>query len=521
MFIQLKIFDRIIEAICDSGASVSCLSSENYDSLNLKHSLKLELAPRQLKAANQLPIETRGFVRLPISLGGRKIEHNFHVLAKSKADCLIGLDFLEHHQCDPLFSKKKRRATDDAFVPLYHKVYTIQTDHVFRVVSTDIVWIPSGHSMIIPTHITGWKRPPIELAAVFEPHELFKVNKEVSADNVLFNFSEETIPVMVTNTGDEAVMIHKETTLGQSELVATDKIQNISTLRNRKSPKLTDKKDAKYDLKLVKKSIDTGFSQEGKAKFYKLINEFSAVFSKNEWDIDQCDVTAHKIQVEPGSRPIKLPNRGMPLHYKDDLQKKIGGFLEKKLITPCHNPYGAPAMLVPKNNGKLRLKIDYRQLNKQTINSCWPIPSIEEMFDTLEGSEYFTTIDMSRGFYQLPLAEESQDYTVFSTPFGSIKRLRMPMELTGSPNTVQSLMEQLLVGLTWKTTVPYLDDCIIFSSTADEHIERLREVLERFCSANLKINPTKSDFFSNSCPFFRSYHQQEWSRGGTLQNCCH
>ena len=480
---------------------MSCLSSEIYDSLKLKHSLKLQPALRQLKAANQLPIETRGVVRLPISLGGRKFEHNFHVLAKSEADCLIGLDFLEDHQCDPLFSQKKLRVNDDTFVPLYHKVYTIQTDQVFRVASTDNVWIPAGHSMIIPAHIPGWKRPPIELAAVFEPHERFKVDKEVSADHVLFKFAEETIPVMVTNTGDEAVMIHKGTTLGQSELVATDEIQNISTLKSRKSPKLTDKKDAKYDLKLVKNSIDTGISQEAKAKFSKLINEFSDVFSKNEWDIGQCDVTAHKIQVEPGSRPIKLPNRRMPLHYKDDLQEKIDAFLEKKLITPCHSPYSAPAMLVPKKNGKLRLVIDYRQLNKQTIKSCWPIPSIEEIFDTLEGSEYFTTIDMSWGFYQLPMAEESQDYTAFSTPFGSFKWLRMPMGLTGSPNTFQSLMEQVLVGLTWKTTVPYLDDCIIFSSTAEEHIERLREVLERFRLANLKINPTKCEFFRTRVPF--------------------
>ena len=105
-------------------------------------------------------------------------------------------------------------------------------------------------------------------------------------------------------------------------------------------------------------------------------------------------------------------------------------------------------MLVPKKNGKLRLVIDYRQLNKQTIKSCWPIPSIEEIFDTLEGSEYFTTIDMSWGFYQLPIEEESQDFTAFSTPFGSFKWLPMPMGLTGSPNTFQSLMEQVLVGLT-------------------------------------------------------------------------
>ena len=191
----------------------------------------------------------------------------------------------------------------------------------------------------------------------------------------------------------------------------------------------------------------------------------------------------------------------MPLHYKDDLQKKNDAFLEKMLITPCHSPYSAPAMLVPKKNGKLRLVLDYRQLNKQTIKSCWPIPSIEEVFDTLEGSNFFTTIHMSWGFYQLPMAEESQDYSAFRTPFGSFKWLRKPMGLTKSPNTFQSLMEQVLVGLTWNTTVPYLDDCIIFSSTAKEHIGRVREVLERFRSANLKINPTKCEFFRTGVPF--------------------
>ena len=149
---------------------------------------------------------------------------------------------------------------------------------------------------------------------------------------------------MVTNTGDEAVMIHKNTTLGESDLVAMDKIQNISTLKSRKSPQLTDKKDAKYDLKLVKISIDIGISPEAKAKFSELINEFPGVFSKNEWHIDKCNVTAHKVQVEPGSRPIKLPNRRMPSHYKDDLQEKIDAFLEKKVTSPCHSPYSAPAM---------------------------------------------------------------------------------------------------------------------------------------------------------------------------------
>ena len=110
---------------------MSSLSIETYNSLKLKHSLKLELPLTQLKAGNQLLFETRSVVGFPVILDGRKFEHSFYVLAKSEADRLIGLVSLAYHQCDPLFSKKKMRLNDDTFVPLYHKVDTIETDQVF------------------------------------------------------------------------------------------------------------------------------------------------------------------------------------------------------------------------------------------------------------------------------------------------------------------------------------------------------------------------------------------------------
>ena len=193
----------------------------------------------------------------------------------------------------------------------------------------------------------------------------------------------------------------------------------------------------------------------------------------------------------------------MPLHSREDMQKKIDVFLEKELITPCHSPNSAPAMLVPKKNGKLRLVIDYRQLNKQTIKSTWPsIASIEEIFDTLEGSAYFTSIDMSAGYYQVPMKKSSQDYTVFSTPFGSFKCLRMPMGLTCNPPTFQCLVEKVVIGLAWKSCVPYLDNIIIFSSIPEEHLERLGLVFERFRAQNLKFNPDKCDPFTTKVQFF-------------------
>ena len=129
------------------------------------------------------------------------------------------------------------------------------------------------------------------------------------------------------------------------------------------------------------------------------------------------------------------------------------------------------------------------------------MPSVEEIFDTLEGGCYFSTIDMSWDFYQLPLETTSQDYTAFSTPFVSFKWLVMPTGFIGSPPVFQPLMENVLVGLAWKSRIQYLDDCLTFFRTAEEHIARLREVFQRFKDANLKIIPLKCEFLRQNLPF--------------------
>ena len=337
------------------------------------------------------------------------------------------------------------------------------------------------------------------MCALFEHRDKFEPNNEVSAPNVRFEFTEEVIPIAITNETEEEITIYKNTTLGFSKIVPEAVINNTWKLPK---PLPAPIKNNKYDLNKLKKSVDKDIPKRFHDQFGSLVKKFCDNFSKSEWDLGECDVTTHRIEVEPGSKPVKIPTRRLPLHYKEDLQKKTDVFLEKELIPPCHSPYSAPAILVPKKNGKLRLIIDYRQLNKQTIKSTWPIPSIEEKFDTLEGSAFVTSIDMSAGFYQVPLEKFSQDYTAFSTPFGCFNWLRMPMGPTGSPPTFQSLVEKVLAGLTWKICVPYLDDIIIFSSTPEEHLERLRLVFQRFCAHTLKVNPHKCDFFRMKVHFF-------------------
>ena len=149
----MKICGKNIEAVCDCGASVSCLSPLIYDELKETHKLDLKPCLRKLRAANGLPIEVKGVVRVPVVIGPKSYEHDFCVLDKSEADCLLGLDFLETNKCDPLFSCMKLQLDFHSFVPLYHKKFDYGHDNVFRVISTETLSVPPGHTRIIPAHI--------------------------------------------------------------------------------------------------------------------------------------------------------------------------------------------------------------------------------------------------------------------------------------------------------------------------------------------------------------------------------
>ena len=217
----------------------------------------------------------------------------------------------------------------------------------------------------MPGKIPGRKAPPVARVALFETHKRFINNENQIAEVALFSSEKGIVPITIANTNDEVLTTYKDTTLGSSQLVSDRLIQEV----NQKQMEDYDTVDPKYDLENVKKAISKEKNNNSRADFGNLKDDDSDIFSINQRDLGKCDATSHRIDVNPGSQPLNLPNRRMRAHYNDDLTEKKDAFMTKKLITPCHSPYSAPAMLVPKKNEKLRLVIDYRKLNEQTIKS--------------------------------------------------------------------------------------------------------------------------------------------------------
>ena len=500
VFVNLEVCSSPVTAVCDTGASVSCISQRLLKRLPLNFQNQFQPARCRLLAAKEAEIPVSGTVTLPISLASNRYQQKFFVSKSSEADCILALDFLEDNHCDALFSSMQLRFPISQTVLLFHTRRALSDPSLeqVKVIARETTFIPAGHDAVIMGELLTQSFPE-KSGVIFEPSTTFREKHQILAFNSLCK-SGEMITARLINPVED-VTVSKGTSLGSFSVVGSAEIAAL----NRVITDLLDHPQVQvpdnYDIKELIKQTQSSMGPQIRAQFAQLLRTFSDVFSKSEWDIGKCDLVQHKIDLYPGMKPLKLPNRPMRMHFKKDLRQNIDKFSEEKLITPCHSSYSSPAMLVPKKNGKFRLVIDYQQLNKQTVKSSWPLPSVEEMSDTLEGSCYFSTINMSWGFYQLPLKTNSQAYTAFSTPFDFLKWLVMPMGLTGCPPVFQFLREKVLVGRTWKSTLPYLDDCIIFSRFADEHIPRLREVFQRFKDANLKINPLKCEFFRQHVPF--------------------
>ena len=176
------------------------------------------------------------------------------------------------------------------------------------------------------------------------------------------------------------------------------------------------------------------------------------------------------------------------------INNEIKLMLEAKIIRPSSSPWSSPVVLLKKQDGSLRMCVDYRPLNKKTINEPWPLPRIDDIFDRMYGSYYFTSLDLKSGYWQVPMAEDSIEKTAFSTSDGHYEFLRLPFGLRCAPLHFSKMMHILLRHLTFVEV--YLDDITVHSKDVKEHYEHIEAVLTILRKVNVKLNFTKCKWFA-------------------------
>ncbi|KAL5020764.1 hypothetical protein ScPMuIL_002155, partial [Solemya velum] len=221
------------------------------------------------------------------------------------------------------------------------------------------------------------------------------------------------------------------------------------------------------------------------------------VFVGPDEKLGRCNLYEHEI--DTGSAlPIKQRAYRLPVHKREEVDKQVESMLEQGIVSPSLSPWASPIVLVEKKHDthkSYRFCVDYRKLNKVTKVDAYPLPRIDDTIDVLSGSQYFSTLDLASGFWQMGLSEKAKEKTAFTTGYGLYHFNVLAFGLCNAPSSFERLMERVLSGLHWKICLIYIDDIIIYSQTFDQHIDRIQQVLDCLHEAGLKLKPQKCHLF--------------------------
>lgn len=234
-----------------------------------------------------------------------------------------------------------------------------------------------------------------------------------------------------------------------------------------------------------------------------LVEEFDTVFKDQLPGLPPNRRSQHVIQLEdPNCKPVnRAPFRMSPAEL-DELRRQLKELLDLGLIRPSTSPWGAPVLLVRKKDGKsLRMCIDYRALNKQTVKNHAYLPRIDECLDKMQGASYFTCLDLKSGYFQIRLQESDIPKTAFNSRYGKYEWLVLAQGLTNAPLSFQTQMNDILGDCLDKYALCYLDDVCIFSKDFESHKQHVQEVLNRFKQHQFVVNKDKCKFAQRKLVF--------------------
>ncbi|TYK23808.1 ty3-gypsy retrotransposon protein [Cucumis melo var. makuwa] len=222
---------------------------------------------------------------------------------------------------------------------------------------------------------------------------------------------------------------------------------------------------ASINYSLDTREVDVSLSSE------PVVRDYPDVFPEELPGLPPHREIEFAIELEPGTVPISRAPYRLALAELKELKVQLQKLLDKGFIRPSVSPWGAPVLFVKKKDGSMRLCIDYRELNKVTVNNKYPLRRIDDLFDQLQGATVFSKIDLRSGYHQLRIKDSNNAPAVF-----------------------MDLMNRVFGEFLDTFLIMFIDDILIYSKTETEHEEHLRMVLETLRANNIYAKFSKCEF---------------------------
>ena len=487
-------------ALIDSGSQISTIKEEFLESFNPKPRIfNLKDLNLDVKVAGGYSLPYKGLISVQTSVPFIKDEYIDTLM--------LVVPQTEHNRTVPVIigtnviNRLKAVSLDDTEVTDGWKTgfSSICNKQVGVVKTTNRIVLQPLESKVV----TGFVRKALDVdAAITEPAaEDGGTSRVIVCPRVVELNKPGTsarVPVRVCNISAKPVTIPAKTPI--SELIQVEVLRSAditsehketisARVNQQQATPLKEQQSPSFDLS------SSCLSETEKEHAQKFLSKLQHIFSSGPLDLGHTHTVKHEINLED-EKPFKEPYRHIPPALFQEVREHLKEMLQIGAIRNSSSPFSSNVVLVRKKDGSLRFCIDYRKLNQRTRKDAYAIPRIDDNLHLLAGAKYFSTLDLKAGYWQVELKEEDKAKTAFQVgSLGFYEANRMPFGLCNAPATFQRLMERVMGDINLRDCLIYLDDIIIFSSTFEEHIERLEAVFKRLEEHNLKLKPSKCELF--------------------------
>ncbi|UYV80953.1 K02A2.6-like, partial [Cordylochernes scorpioides] len=447
------------EALVDTGADLSVVDLRT--ALDTGHGIS-KLA-KICAGPDGKKLDMVGSIFLNIKIDDETLSHNFVILKTHLRTLILGRDFL-----------KKMNAKIDC------KQETIKYDltNNHDEINFEMLKIKSAKDSIVPECSMKLIKALVETEdgeyIIEESSKMFQTNGLRLARSLINVINRET-HIWITNPYPRPLKIMINQTLAFGSSPAKINVSREREVEKNEEPRF---------------QINENLSPKEQKELKQVLERYGDLFSSR---LGRTNLAKHRIDTED-AKPIKHKPYRVSAKERDIIKEQIDEMLTEGIIRPSSSPWSFPVILVKKRDGKYRFCVDYRKLNNVTVKDVYPIPRIDEVMDTLQGSTHFSAIDLRSGYWQVEVEERDKEKTAFTTAHGLYEFNVMPFGLCNAPATFERNMENMLGNLRWQICLCYLDDVIIYSPDFPTHLKRLEAVFRCFRESNLRLNDKKCRF---------------------------
>ena len=490
LYVIGSINDQPSPMLVDTGASITAVSSSFFSTFSPLPPLEPStLTSIRTVSGEELPVQ--GTVTLNFLFGDVTYPYEVLVIDSLTYPIVLGRDFLMHYGSIIDMQLNTLVLSGNAPIPLNRSFCLSATTPT----SSDLVTVHAFATYILAPNsesvIPVYPKTALNIGStgLIEPSPKLAERYQVCGASQLVSLSEHnTFPFRVLNPTNKPVTIYRCSTMG-TYLPSAASLSVIATADDSAPPSSPTEPPQAVPLDLT----DTDLTDAQQTQLRSLVAEYRDIFALSPEELGRTGLVKHRIDTGD-HQPIRQRPYRVSDTQRGIIEEHVTDMLNRGIIQPSVSPWASPIMLVKKKDGTDRFVVDFRRLNSVTRKDSYPLPRIDDALDALNGTKYFSTMDLLSGYWQVEMSPESREHTAFITYGGLYEFLVVPFGLTNAPSTYERLMECVLRNLTYKICLIYLDDILVYSKTFEEHLSHLRQVFDRLRHANLRLKPSKCKF---------------------------